>query len=72
MKPPKCRLCGKQEWGHICNEVSEDLPLAYRMSPEGPDEFKEKPKGGKSKWVKKNPEKYREYMKTYMRKRRSA
>lgn len=23
MKPPKCRTCGKEEYGHICKRVSK-------------------------------------------------
>jgi hypothetical protein len=57
LKPPRCKLCQKGHWGS-CPEI----------------EVKEEPKvdgwPSQTKWRKNNPQKYREYMREYMRSRR--
>jgi hypothetical protein len=34
MQPPKCRVCGKAEWGHVCGGTEKPEPIDPRYLKE--------------------------------------
>ena len=90
MQAPKCRVCGKVAWSHVCEAVvsskPENLrhsePVSPAVSPEtlpvGTNTTEMSPPVGtnterdrKRRWRAANPERYRDYQRTYMAKRRA-
>lgn len=77
MKPPRCRLCGVEEWNHVCGgggSTREEVRVAVERAIARPVLVRAKPKVVKpavADWVCPECEAKRTYMREYMRRRRA-
>ena len=79
MKPPKCRLCGVEEWRHVCagvvsaaSRVTQKAVERAAVKPDVKPEVKPpaadavQSSGLTRQWRERDPEAYRKYMREYM------
>ena len=78
MKAPRCKTCGKVEYGHLCRTVGA-LFLPARASATVPNRPKPASTSASTgdvarvrRWRQANPERHRDYMRGYMARRRQG
>ena len=73
-----CALCGKPPHGGKCNPKDKEVFKSQKETREQSSEIKKSKtqkqvdRENSKKWKENNPEKYRGYMREYMRKRRNG